>query len=159
MRAIYPGSFDPITNGHLDVIRRATRVFDEVIIAVMDNPQKEPTFPVEQRLEMIEKAIVDVKNVSVISDNGLTVELARKVGANAIVRGIRAITDYLYELQTATANMMLAPEIETVFIVSKPEYSFISSSTVKEIAYYQGNFDTTVPEHVKLALIEKMKQK
>ncbi|HHX07120.1 MAG TPA: pantetheine-phosphate adenylyltransferase, partial [Erysipelothrix sp.] len=133
MKAIYPGSFDPITNGHLDVICRATKVFDEVIIAIMNNPQKQSTFSIEQRVEMIEQAIVDEKNVSVITDDGLTVELARKVGASAIVRGIRAVTDYLYELQSATANMMLAPEVETIFFVSKPEYSFISSSTVKEI--------------------------
>lgn len=156
MKAIYPGSFDPITNGHLDVILRATKVFDEVVIAVMNNNQKKSTFSVEERIDMIKKSIENMPNVSVDTDDGLTVELARKKGATAIVRGIRAVTDYLYELQTATANMMLAPEIETVFFVAKPEYSFVSSSTVKEIAFYKGEINQIVPEHVKDALIEKL---
>ncbi len=155
MKAIYPGSFDPITNGHLDVIHRATRVFDEVIIAIMENPHKKSTFTVEERLAMIEESIREFDNVSVEADDGLTVEFARKKGATGIVRGIRAVTDYLFELQNATANMMLAPDIETVFFVSKPEYSFVSSSTVKEIAFYKGDFQQIVPAHVAKALIEK----
>ena len=121
-RAIYPVSFDPITYGHLDIIRRASEVFDEVIVLIMNNDEKKGTFDMQERLDMVENVIGDFDNVSVKIGDGLTVEMARKLGANILIRGIRAVTDYEYEMQLATANMILADEVHTVFLVAKPEY-------------------------------------
>lgn len=144
MKAVYPGSFDPITLGHIDVIKRASLIFEELTIAVMHNPRKTTTFSVDERIIMIKDAIKDLKNVEVTTDVGLTVDLAKRVGAKVLIRGIRAVMDYESELQTATANQLLAPEIETVFLVSRPEYSFISSSTIKEIAFNHGDISRVV---------------
>lgn len=154
-RAIYPGSFDPITYGHLDIIRRASEVFDEVIVLIMNNDEKKGTFDMQERLDMVENVIGDFDNVSVKIGDGLTVEMARKLGANILIRGIRAVTDYEYEMQLATANMILADEVHTVFLVAKPEYSFLSSSTAKSIAKCHGDIRAFVPEYVE----EKLKEK
>lgn len=154
MKAIYPGSFDPITNGHLDVISRTAEIFDELVIAVMVNPWKKYTFSTEERVAMIEKVIEKFPNVSVVADSGLTVDLAKKLNARILIRGFRTVMDYENELITATGNQLLNPEIETLFMVAKPTYSFISSSAVKEIAMYHGDVSQLVPEVVRKQLIK-----
>ncbi|MBR2792147.1 MAG: pantetheine-phosphate adenylyltransferase, partial [Erysipelotrichaceae bacterium] len=125
MKAIYPGSFDPITYGHVDIISRARQIFDELVIAIMVNDEKSGSFTMDERLEMVRECIRDYDNVSEVIGNGLTVDFARKIGATVLVRGIRAVSDYEYELQLATANMTLAEDIHTIFILAKPEYSFL----------------------------------
>lgn len=147
-KAIYPGSFDPITYGHLDIIQRASRLYDEVVIVIMPNEGKKPLFSVARRLQMIAENIKELGNVSVAVGSGLTVDYAHNIKAEVLLRGIRAISDYEYELQLATANMMLAPDIETIFMLSKPEYSFMSSSTVKTIARNHGDISKMVPPSV-----------
>jgi pantetheine-phosphate adenylyltransferase len=151
-RAIYPGSFDPITYGHLDIIQRASRLYDEVIVVIMPNDEKKALFSLTERTAMIEQTISGLKNVSVQVGEGLTVDYARKLKAGVLLRGIRAVSDYEYELQLATANMMRAPDIETVFLLSKPEYSFLSSSAVKTIAKNHGDVSNMVPKPVVLQL-------
>lgn len=143
---MYPGTFDPLTIGHLDVIQRASHLFDHVYVVIMENKNKNVTFKAQERLEMILKVIGDLDNVSAMIGEGLTVDYAKKVGANILVRGIRAVMDYEYEMQQATANMTMSPDIETVFLLTRPEYSFMSSSAVKEIASNGGNIRPFVPE-------------
>lgn len=146
IRAIYPGTFDPITIGHLDVIERAAKIYDKVIIAVMENRNKTCTFSKEERVKMIQKCVKNIKNVEVVIGEGLTVELAKEFKCKVIIRGIRAVSDYESELALATANMTLDESIETVFFVSKPELSFLSSSIAKEIAYFNGKIDSIIPK-------------
>lgn len=153
--AIYPGSFDPITIGHLDIIKRSAKIFDEVVVAILVNSRKQPTFDSEKRKEMIEKCIKDIPNVKVVVKQGLTINVANEYNATVLIRGIRAVADYEYELQQATANMILDEKIETVFLVSKPEYSFLSSSVAKEIASYHGNLDKFIPKEI----IEEVSEK
>ena len=148
IKAIYPGTFDPITVGHLDVIERAAKIYDKVVIAVMENRSKSCTFTKEERVKMIEKCVRKISNVEVVAGEGLTVDLAQQFGCRVIVRGIRAVSDYESELALATANMTLNSEIETVFFVSKPELSFLSSSVAKEIAYFNGKIDTYIPKQI-----------
>lgn len=151
MKAVYTGTFDPITNGHLDIIERASRMFDEVTVLIMSNPAKKCLFTEEERRSMIEKslsALNSVSNVSVLVGEGLTVEMARRLGAVAIVRGIRAVSDYEYELKQATANMKLNDHIETMLMIARPEYSFLSSSVVKEISVYGGDIKGMVPDAI-----------
>ncbi len=147
--AVYPGSFDPITNGHLDVMRRAARVFDRVVVAVLGNPRKTPLLPTEVRVEVIRQAIaVDPElgqRVEVRTFDGLTVEFCREVGAGHLVRGLRAIADFESELQLAHNNHLLAPEVDTVFFMTSLEHSYISSSLVKEIALFGGDVSAMVP--------------
>lgn len=146
IRAIYPGTFDPITIGHLDVIERAAKIYDKVIIAVMENRNKTCTFSKEERVKMIQKCVKNINNVEVVIGEGLTVELAKEFKCKVIIRGIRAVSDYESELALATANMTLDESIETVFFVSKPELSFLSSSIAKEIAYFNGKIDSIIPK-------------
>ncbi len=149
MIACYPGTFDPITKGHLDIIERGAKVVDELIVLIMHNPRKTCLFSEIERREMIEKCLIEAgltDNVRVVIGTGLTVDFAGKLGCRAIVRGIRAVTDYEYELQQATANMMLDDNIETIFFIAKPEYSFLSSSVVKEIAANGGDISRLVPD-------------
>ena len=146
--AIYPGSFDPITIGHLDIIRRSARIFDKVVIAILVNTRKTPCFDNEKRKEMIEKCISDLDNVEVVIKSGLTIDVAKEYNAKVLIRGIRAVADYEYELQQATANMTLANDIETLFMVAKPEYSFLSSSVVKEMAYYHADLSKVLPTEI-----------
>ena len=154
MKAIYPGSFDPITKGHFNIIERSARIFDEVVIAVMINPEKTNfTFSLEERIAMIEESVKHLDNVSVVTSSKLTVTMAKQVGAGVIVRGIRAVMDYEKELQNATANMQLDSDVETIFFVSLPEFSFISSTAVKEIAMFNGDVSIFVAPHVEKALI------
>jgi len=156
MKAIYPGSFDPITYGHIDIIKRAAALVDELIIVIMMNDAKSGTFTFEERKEMVEHSIQDLKNVRVEIGSGLTVDFAKKVGAKLIIRGIRAVSDYEYEMQLATANMTLAYDIETIFLLSKPEYSFLSSSTAKTIAKNKGDLSCFVDPYVAKRMLEKL---
>lgn len=148
IKAIYPGTFDPITVGHLDVIKRASKVYDKLIVAVMENNKKNCTFSEIERKQMIEKCIKDLKNVEVVIGEGLTVEFAKKNKCNVIIRGIRAVSDYESELALATANMSLDQNIETVFMVAKPELSFLSSSIAKEIASFNGDIKSYIPKQI-----------
>jgi pantetheine-phosphate adenylyltransferase len=146
--AIYPGSFDPITYGHLDIIKRGALLFDRVIVAVLRNPNKTPLFSVQQRLEQIQTAAQHLPNVEVDSFEGLTVTYAQMRGATALMRGLRAVSDFEMELQMAHTNKTLSTQIETVFLATSNEFSFLSSSVVKEIARFGGSIDHLVPTHV-----------
>lgn len=150
MKACYPGTFDPITNGHIDIIQRAARMYEELVVLIMANPRKKCLFSAQERKEFIERCLVDldVKNVRVEIGSGLTVQYARKLGCKSMIRGIRAVSDYEYELQTATANLALDPEVETVFLIAKPEMTFLSSSVVKEIAMNGGKISGMVPSAI-----------
>ncbi len=158
IKAIYPGTFDPITVGHLDVIKRAAGIYDHLVIAVMENRNKKCTFSKEERKELIEKCIADLDNVTVVIGEGLTVNLARELDCRIIVRGIRAVSDYESELALATANMQLNGNIETVFMVAKPELSFLSSSIAKEIASFKGDITSYIPEAIIKEVSEKLYQ-
>ncbi len=147
-KALYPGSFDPITNGHLDVLERARKMFDEVVIAVLNNSEKKSLLPVQTRVELIQEAVKNMKNVTVASFNGLTVEYAKNVGANFLIRGLRTITDFEYEVQLCQTNQVIAPDIDTVFLSTKPEHNFISSSIVKELSNYKTDISKFVPKNV-----------
>ena len=146
--ALYPGSFDPVTNGHLDVLERASRMFDYVVIAVLNNPNQKSFLDVNSRVELIKEAVKDVKNVSVDSFSGLTVEYAQKIGAKFLIRGLRSITDFDYEIQLCQTNQVIAPEIDTVYLSTRPEHNFISSSMVKELSYYNADISKFVPKNV-----------
>lgn len=152
-RAIYPGSFDPVTNGHLDVIERACRLFDEVIVAVAGNDQKQPLFPLQARVGMLREAI-GPRNVRVAPMSGLLVEFAAAEKASAVVRGLRAISDFEFEFQMALMNRKLAGDIETIFLMPKEEYTYLSSRIVKEIARLGGDISAFVPRLVAEALTQ-----
>lgn len=144
--AVYPGSFDPCTNGHLDIIDRSSRLFDKVIVAVLVNSSKTPTFTVEERIDMLKKAVVGYSNVEICSFSGLLVEFLREIGATVVIKGIRAVSDFEYEFQMALTNKALYPEVETLFLHATSEYMFLSSSVVKEVAKYGGSLNGLVPE-------------
>ena len=148
MRALYPGSFDPLTLGHLDLIERGCQLFGEVVVAVLQNPGKTPAFPLEQRLEQIRTATAHLQGVEVISFDGLTVQCAREQQANLILRGLRAMSAFEYELQIAHTNRSLSQEFETVFLATSAHHSFLSSSVVKEVARFGGPVSHMVPEVV-----------
>ena len=148
VRAIYPGSFDPITNGHIYIAERAAAIFDEVIVSVLVNERKNAAFSVEERCEMARDALKHVGNVKVDSFNGLLVDYAKNQNAGVIIRGLRAMSDFEYEFQMALMNRQLAPEIETFFIVTDPKYSYVSSSSVREIFNFGGTVKDVVPENV-----------
>ena len=150
MIAIYPGSFDPITLGHLDIIKRGCRLFEQVIVAVLRNPNKTPLFTVEERIEQIRISTQGLQNLEVDSFDGLTVNYARMRGAGVLLRGLRVLSDFEHELQMAHTNKTLFEQIETVFLATSNEYSFLSSSVVKEIARFGGSVDHLVPQHVAL---------
>ncbi|MBC1645435.1 pantetheine-phosphate adenylyltransferase [Listeria welshimeri] len=150
--AVIPGTFDPITNGHLDIIERAAKIFDVLYVAVLNNSSKKPLFTVEERREMIKQVTAHLPNVAVESASGLTVDYAAKRGATAIVRGLRAVSDFEYEMQIASMNRTLNAEIETFFVMTNTKYSFLSSSMVKEVAQYQGDISELVPEMVNRAI-------
>ncbi len=155
---IYAGSFDPITLGHLDIILRASRIVDKLIIAVLNNSAKTPLFSVEERKELIRKATQGIPNVEVMSFSGLTVDFAKEQKAKILVRGLRAVTDFEYELQIAQMNHKLNPEIDTIFLTTSVEYSYLSSSIVKEIASYGGDISKFVPQEVLQDVYNKLNQ-
>ncbi len=155
--AIYPGSFDPLTNGHLDVIQRATKLFDRVVVAVADNDEKHPLFTRDERKEMARRAVLHLPGVSVDSFDGLLVNYVEKRGAQAVVRGLRAVSDFEFEFQLALMNRKLNERIETIFMMPKDTYTFLSSRIVKEIARLGGDVSAFVPAHVRKALLGKCK--
>ena len=157
--AVYPGSFDPATYGHLDIIKRASVSFDKVIVGVLHNSAKSPLFSVEERVNILEKATKDMENVEIKAFKGLSVNFARENHAQLIIRGLRAVTDFEYELQMAQTNHKLEPSVETVFLTTSLEYSYLSSTIVKEVAFYHGDISKFVPDVVRERIREKMNQK
>lgn len=154
--AIYPGSFDPVTYGHLDVIRRSANIFDELTVSVLNNVGKSALFSVEERVKMLEEATKDLPNVKVDSFSGLLIDYARKKNVHVVVRGLRAITDFEYELQIAQTNHKLSNgELDTMFLTTALEYAYLSSSSVKEIAYFNGDISPCVPDFVAKELYRK----
>lgn len=154
-RAIYPGSFDPVTYGHLDIIKRASNIVDELVIGVLHNNKKTPLFSVEERVKMIEKATRDIGNVKVVPFEGLLVDFAKITKATMVIRGLRAITDFENELSMAQTNHILLPELETVFLTTSLEYAYLSSTVVKEVVAFGGDISHFVPKHV----ADKMREK
>ncbi len=154
-RAIYPGSFDPVTLGHLDIIQRAARNCDELIVGVLNNKSKSPLFTVDERVTMLKEVTKDISNVKIKSFSGLLVDFAREEQATCIIRGLRAITDFEYELQMAQTNSILNSDIDTMFLTASIDYSYLSSTTVKEIASFGGEIEKFVPEIVKKKMYEK----
>ena len=157
--AIYPGSFDPPTYGHLDIIERASKLCDELIIGVLKNSAKTPLFSVEERVNMLKVTTRDIANVRVESFEGLTVDFAKQNGATIIVRGLRALTDFDYELQLSQINKTLCEDIETIFLSTNLKYSFLSSSTVKEVASYRADISGLVPPYIQEIVEKKMKER
>lgn len=159
--AVCPGSFDPITNGHLDIIVRGAKIFDEIYVSVLNNSTKTPLFSVQERIELIKEVTKDIPNVKVDSFDGLLVDYAKSVNANALIRGLRAVSDFEYEMQNASMNRVLDDAVETFFIMTNNQYSFLSSSIVKEVAKYGGDISELVPPivenqlHNKFALLRK----
>jgi pantetheine-phosphate adenylyltransferase len=157
--AIYPGSFDPITNGHVDIIERGLEVFDRIIVAVLENPKKDPLFTTKERMRMIQDIFAGQKEVEVRSFDGLLVDFARTQGTNIVVRGLRAISDFEYEFQMALMNRSLDPGIETFFMMPNVKYSFLSSNMVREVVSLGGSVDGLVPELVARRLRDKIKRR
>ncbi len=156
VKAVYPGTFDPVTCGHLDIIKRAAILFDELIIGVLHNYKKTPLFSVEERVNILKEVTKDIPNVKVQSFEGLSVDFVRGCGAQIIVRGLRAITDFEYELQMAQTNRILEPKIDTMFLTTSLEYAYLSSTTVKEVAFFGEDISKFVPPYVAECIREKM---
>lgn len=157
IRAIYPGSFDPVTLGHLDIIHRASRSVDELIVGVLNNGGKTPLFTIDERVSMLKEVIEGLPNVKVLSFSGLLVDFARQTEATVVVRGLRAISDFEYELQMAQTNHKLNPQVDTMFMATSLEYSYLSSTIVKEVAFFQGDIKEFVPEAIVGRIQEKVK--
>lgn len=154
---VYPGSFDPVTLGHLDIILRASKLVDQLIIGVLKNSAKVPLFTIDERVKLLKEATKDISNVTIEAYQGLLVDFADQKNANVIVRGLRAITDFEYELQLAQTNHKLNPKVDTVFLTTSVEYAYLSSSTVREIASYGGNINQFVPANVTQSVYDKYK--
>lgn len=154
---IYPGSFDPVTLGHLDIIERSSQMFDKLIVGVLCNKAKKPLFSADERVTMIRSVTSHLCNVEVRSFDGLSVDFAKSVGAHVLVRGLRAVTDFEYELQMAQTNQAMCPEIDTIFLTTNLKYAYLSSSIVREVAYFDGNIETFVPESIVPLVKEKFK--
>ena len=154
-KAIYPGSFDPVTNGHIDLIRRGLKVFDRIVVAVSENPHKVPLFTLKERVEMMKESLSKIKNAEVACFDGLLVKYAERRGINVIIRGLRVMSDFEYEFQMAQINHKLSPGVEIVYMVPAEVYTYISSSAIKELAMLGGAYDCLVPRCVKMKLREK----
>ncbi|MGN0333145.1 MAG: pantetheine-phosphate adenylyltransferase [Lachnospiraceae bacterium] len=159
LRAIYPGSFDPVTYGHLDIIERSSKLVDELIVGVLNNNAKTPLFSVEERVKMLEEVTKDIENVKVVPFEGLLIDFAEKMDAGMVVRGLRAITDFENELKMAQTNHKLSPKVETVFLTTSLEYAYLSSTVVKEVAAFGGDISQFVPEIVERRIQEKKIEK
>ena len=157
-RAIYPGSFDPVTNGHLDVIERARKLFDEVVVAVAHNDEKQPLFSLEERLNLLQQTVGRIESVRIAKFSGLLVEFAEAQDAGAVVRGLRAVSDFEFEFQMGLMNRNLNPKVETIFLMPKEEYTYLSSRIVKEIARLGGNVNDFLPTQVAAALRAKLNE-
>ncbi len=155
---IYPGSFDPVTYGHMDVISRSAKIVDKLIVAVLNNSSKNPWFTAEERVDMLREVTKGLKNVEITSFNGLTVDLAKQYKAQTIIRGLRAVTDFEYELQLAQTNRIIAPEIDTIFLTTSLQYAYLSSSTVREVAYYDGDISKFVSPEIAKRVEAKMRE-
>ena len=153
---VYPGSFDPVTFGHLDVIERASRLFDKLIVGVLFNSNKKSLFSADERVRMIQEVVSSLNNVEVVSFEGLSIDFARKYGAHVLVRGLRAVTDFEYELQMAQTNHAMCPDIDTIFLTTDLRYSYLSSSVVREVAAFGGDVGLFVPESIIPCLKEKL---
>jgi len=156
-KAVYPGTFDPVTLGHIDVIERALKIFDKLTIAVTTNPTKKPAFSLTERVKLIQENVTDFKNVEVKSFDSLLVDFVKKEGASTIVRGLREISDFEAEFKLATLNRKLAPNIDTFFVMTNARYFYLSSSVVKEVASHKGELSCFVPKNVEIALKKKFK--
>ena len=152
VRALFPATFDPIHNGHIDIVHRASRLFDEIVVAVYDKPLKSLVFSPEMRLELVEKAFKGAPNITITGYSGLTVDFCRKIDAQVIVRGLRVFSDFEYEFRMALANAQLAPDIETISLITSWKHTFLSSTTVREIASLDGDVSHMVPDYVETAL-------
>ena len=157
--AVYPGSFDPVTLGHLDIIERTAQIMDRVVVGVLINRKKTPLFSVEERVNMLKSVTAHLPNVEVKAFDGLTIDFARENGAKAIVRGLRAITDFEYELQLAQTNRVMAPEIDTIFLTTNLKYSYLSSSIVKEIAFFNGQISQFLAPEVERRVRQKVAER
>jgi pantetheine-phosphate adenylyltransferase len=155
---IYPGSFDPVTNGHLDIIERASKICDKLIVAVLVNTSKNPIFTIEERVELLKRVLSDCTNVKIVSFSGLLVDFVKQQQANVIIKGLRAVTDFEYEFQMALLNKNQDPDIETLFMMSNINYSFLSSSIVKELARHGGNINGLVPDLIVNDILDKFKK-
>jgi len=156
--ALYPGSFDPITLGHVDIIRRLSGVYAEIVVLIASSLQKQPLFSAEERLRLTQESLAGIANVRVEIFDGLTVDYAKKVGAKVIIRGLRAVADFEYEFAMANMNRKLDPNIETMIVFTRPEYSFVSSRMVKEVAFFNGQVDDLVPPGVAKALRKRVSE-
>ena len=159
LKGIYPGSFDPVTYGHLDVIERSSKLVDELIVGVLNNKAKSPLFSAEERVRMLNEVTKDMPNVTVVPFEGLLVDFARKMDAGLVIRGLRAITDFEYELQMAQTNHKMEPDVETVFLTTSLDYSYLSSTTVKEVAAFGGDISQFVPGIIADLIEEKMNKR
>ena len=158
LTGIYPGSFDPVTYGHLDIIKRSAEMVDELVVGVLNNKAKTPLFSVEERVKMLKEVTKDLYNVKVVPFDGLLVEFARQQKARLVIRGLRAITDFEYEIQMSQTNHKLEPEVETMFLTTNLKYSYLSSTIVREVAAFGGDISQFVPETVAKSIKEKMSQ-
>lgn len=159
LKAIYPGSFDPVTFGHLDIMKRSSKIVDRLIVGVLNNNAKMPLFSVTERVKMLKEVSAGFDNIEIVPFDGLLIDFAKKMEAELIIRGLRAITDFEYELQMAQTNHKMAPGVETVFLTTSLEYSYLSSTTVKEVAAFGGDISQFVPDTVADRITEKMKKK
>lgn len=159
LRAIYPGSFDPVTYGHIDIMRRSCKIVDELIVGVLSNKAKIPLFSVEERVKMLKEVTKELPGVKIVPFEGLLIDFAKEMSAKMVVRGLRAVTDFEYELQMAQTNHKLAEDIETVFLTTSLEYSYLSSTIVKEVAAFGGDISQFVPEHVEERIKSKITKK
>ncbi|HJM83227.1 MAG TPA: pantetheine-phosphate adenylyltransferase [Nitrospinota bacterium] len=157
--AVYPGSFDPVTYGHLDILRRSIKIFEKIVIGITDNPRKSHLFSIEERIGFLERATEDLTTVSITHFNCLLVDFASQIGANAIIKGLRALSDFDYELQMSLTNRRLNKDVETFFMMASEESSFVSSTMIKEIAALQGDISSMVPDFVEEAIADRLSKK
>ncbi|WNO60191.1 pantetheine-phosphate adenylyltransferase [Rheinheimera sp. MMS21-TC3] len=158
IKAIYPGTFDPLTNGHIDIVQRAARMFDQVIVGVASNPSKQPLFSLEDRVALAKQEFVDIKNVAVIGFSGLLAQFAHEQNAQVLLRGVRAVADFEYEFQLASMNRQLNPALDSLFMTPSEKNTFISSTLVKEVCRHGGDVSSFVPSHVEIALKARLLQ-